>query len=403
VAADFNGDGHTDLLVTTASYDKLLWNNGDGTFTEGAKAAGVDSFGWHSGAAVADVNGDGRPDLFVAGYTDLNTPVTNAIGGFPSNYQGVRDLLYLNEGGRRFREVGKAAGLEREGLDHGLGAVFTDVNGDGRPDLYVANDLDPNRLYVNERAAGPLGFRFVDEGGKERVDDPNAGMGIGVGDYSGDGRQDLFVTNSRGQLHAVYRARAGLPYADARPDFVDALGQQYTGWGVTWTDLDLDGRLELAMANGAIPVTNLAEDAQRLRVLSTDGGAVRALDTGASAARNGRGLAAADFDNDGDPDLAVSSVGGALQLFRNDGATGHWLEVGGLAPGAVVTAVLPDGRRLVRELHAGSSYLSSEDPRASFGLGGATRVSALVVRRPDGTTTRLRDVASDRLVSVDAP
>jgi hypothetical protein len=94
----------------------------------------------------------------------------------------------------------------------------------------------------------------------------------------------------------------------------------------------------------------------------------------------------------------VSSVGGALQLFRNDGATGHWLEVGGLAPGAVVTAVLPDGRRLVRELHAGSSYLSSEDPRASFGLGGSTRVSALVVRRPDGTTTRLRDVAADQLV-----
>jgi hypothetical protein len=410
VAADLDGNGTTDLLVTAAAYDParnaydaLLWNEGDGTFTEGAKAAGIDEPGWHTGAAAADVDGDGRLDLFVAGYTDVNHPLPGSQSGFPADHGAVRDLLYLNEGGRRFREVGRASGLERRGLDHGLGAVFTDVNGDGRPDLYVANDLDPNRLYVNERAAGPLGFRFVDEGGKERVDDPNAGMGIGVGDYSGDGRQDLFVTNSRGQLHAVYRARTGLPYADARPDFVDALGQQYTGWGVTWTDLDLDGRLELAMANGAIPVTNLAEDAQRLRVLSTDGGAVRALDTGASAARNGRGLAAADFDNDGDPDLAVSSVGGTLQLFRNDGATGHWLEVGGLAPGAVVTAVLPDGRRLVRELHAGSSYLSSEDPRASFGLGGATRVSALVVRRPDGTTTRLRDVAADRLVSVDSP
>jgi hypothetical protein len=410
VAADLDGNGTTDLFVTTANfdpgrnaYDALLWNNGDGTFTEGAAAAGIDEPGWHSGAAAADVNGDGRLDLFVAGYTDVNHALPGSQQGFPANHAGVPDALYLNEAGSgghaSFRDAGRAAGLEPHGLDHGLGAVFTDVNGDGRPDLYVANDLDPNRLYLNERTSGPLGFRFVEEGRKEHVDDPNAGMGIAVGDYSGDGREDLFVTNSRGQLHAVYRARAGLPYADARPDFVDALGQQYTGWGASWADLDLDGSPELAMANGAIPVTNLAQDAQRLRVLSTDDGTVRALATGPSEARNGRGLAAADFDNDGDLDLAVNSVGGALQLFRNDGATGHWLAVGGLEPGAVVTAVLPDGRRLVREMHAGSSYLSTEDPRASFGLGGATRVSALVVRRPDGTTTRLRDVAADRLVT----
>jgi hypothetical protein len=407
VAADLDGNGTPDLLVTTGSYDPqrnaydaLLWNNGDGTFTEGAKAAGIDEAGWHTGAAAADVNGDGRLDLFVAGYTDVNHPLPGSAAGFPADHGAVRDLLYLNEGGRRFREVGRAAGLEPHGLDHGLGAVFTDVNGDGRPDLYVANDLDPNRLYVNEPRPGGLGFRLVEEGREQRVDDGNAGMGVAVGDYSGDGLQDLFVTNSRGQLHAAYRARAGLPYADARPDFVGALGQQYTGWGASWADLDLDGSPELAIANGAIPVTRLANDAQRIRVVSTDGGSIRALDTGPSEARNGRGLAAADFDNDGDLDLAVSSIGGELQLFRNDGATGHWLEVGGLGPGAVVTATLPDGRRLVRELHAGSSYLSSEDPRASFGLGDATRVSELVVRPPDGTTTRLRNVAADRLVTV---
>jgi Na+-translocating ferredoxin:NAD+ oxidoreductase RnfD subunit len=407
VAADLDGNGTTDLVVTTASfdpgrnaYDALLWNNGDGTFTEGAQAAGIDEPGWHSGAAVAEVNGDGRLDLFVAGYTDVNHEVPGSTQGFPANHAAVRDALYLNEGGRRFREVGRAAGLEPHGLDHGLGAVFTDVNGDGRPDLYVANDLDPNRLYVNEPRDGALGFRFVEEGREQRVDDPNAGMGIAVGDYSGDGLQDLFVTNSRGQLHAAYRARAGLPYADARPDFVGALAQQSTGWGASWADLDLDGRLELAMANGAIPITNLGKDAQRLRVVTTDGGSIRALDTGPSTPRNGRGLAAADFDNDGDLDLAVNSVGGALQLFRDDGATGHWLEVGGLEPGTLVTATLPDGRRLVREMHAGSSYLSSEDPRANFGLGGASRVRELVVRRPDGTTKTLRDVAADRLLTV---
>ena len=202
-------------------------------------------------------------------------------------------------------------------------------------------------------------------------------MGVAAGDYSGDGLDDLFVTNSRGQLHAAYRSRAVGPFADARPDFSAALGQRSTGWGATWADLDLDGRLELALANGAIPVTNLVENADRLQVVSTANGDVRPLRVGAVAPRNGRGLAAADFDNDGDLDLAVGSIGGRLQLLRNDGAKGHWLEVAlpRFSPGARVTVVLDDGRRLVREAHAGSSYLSSEDPRLHFGLGDATRRS----------------------------
>jgi Na+-transporting NADH:ubiquinone oxidoreductase subunit NqrB len=413
VAADLDGNGATDLVVTTAGYDAarnafdaVLWNDGDGTFTEGAKAAGIDQAGWHTGAAVADVNGDGRLDLFVAGYTDVNHPLANSQSGFPANHAGVRDLLYLNEGRRgghaHFREVGRRAGLEPHGLDHGLGATFTDVNGDGRPDLLVANDLDPNRLYLNLPAKNGLGFRLVEEGRELALDDSNAGMGVAAGDFSGDGREDLFVTNSRGQLHAVYRSRSGKPFADARPDFVGSLGRTFTGWGVTWADLDNDGTPELAMANGAIPVTSLAKDAEPVRVLTTDGGNVRPLAVGTVAPRNGRGLAAADFDNDGDLDLAVGSIGGAVQLLRNDGGSqaGHWLEVSlsRFVPGTVVTAVLPDGRRLVQVAHAGSSYLSSEDPRLHFGLGKETRVDEVVVRSPDGKVTRLRDVATDRIV-----
>ena len=153
VAADFNGDGYTDLFVTTATDDQLFWNNGNGTFTEGARKAGVVSFGWHSGAAVTDVNGDGRPDLFVAGYTDLQHPIATSLKGFPGNYHGVPNELFLNLGHRHFRNVTKLAGLDDHPNDHSLGAVFLDVNGDGRPDLYVANDGDPNRLYLNEPAA----------------------------------------------------------------------------------------------------------------------------------------------------------------------------------------------------------------------------------------------------------
>ena len=427
VAADFNGDGYTDLFITTASYDKLLWNNGDGTFTEGAKAAGIDSFGWHSGAAVADVNGDGRPDLFVAGYTDLNAPVTTAIGGFPSNYQGVRDLLYLNEGNdkhghSRFREVGVQAGLEATQFRHGLGALFTDYNGDGRPDLYVANDEDPNQLYENVpwpggAAADPegLGFRFEERGAAEGVADPYAGMGIASGDYNGDGRLDLFVTNSRREPYAVLRHGTGAKpptFHEGRAAFRSAYAGS-AGWGASWVDLALNGTPDLVLASGDIPMTSLAKDAGQIRVLSdlaANGKTKRFANVGVAGLRgsprvNGRGLAAADYDNNGTVDIAVGSIGGRLVLLRNTGDAGHWLEVkvATFSPGAVATVVLPDGRKLVQELHAGSSYLSSEDPRFHFGLGDAAKASTLVVRFPGRGERRLSDVRADQVVVVKAP
>jgi hypothetical protein len=400
VAADLDGNGYTDLYVTTAVSDVLLWNNGDGTFTEGARAAGVVSFGWHSGAAVADVNGDGRQDLFVAGYTDAHNSIAGSIEGFPGNHEGVRDLLFLNQGHRHFREVGKQAGLDPPPYDHSLGVVFTDTNGDGRPDLYVANDEDPNRLYVNERG-GPLGFHFANRARQKGVADANAGMGIAAADYSGDGRADLFVSNSRRQTHAVYRSER-TSFVDARRAFTGALGKNLTGWGDSWVDLNNDGRLDLVVANGAIPVTNLGKNAQAVQVLAQHNGRFSPVGVLRTLRLNGRGVAAADYDNDGRMDLAVSSIGGPLLLLRNTGAAGHWLEVSlpRFAPGARVTAVLPDGRRLVRELRAGSSYLSSEDPRVHFGLGAATRVRELVVRYPNGEVVRLRNVAGDRILSV---
>jgi hypothetical protein len=408
VAADLNGDGNTDLYVTTASDDKLLWNNGDGTFTEGARSSGVVSFGWHTGAAVADVNGDGRPDLFVAGYTEVNGPIPGSSAGYPTNHLGVRDLLFLNAGNKpdgraRFREVGRQVGLDRPPYDHSLGAVFTDLNGDGRLDLYVANDEDPNRYYVNVLAGG-LGFRFEERATSLGLADPNAGMGVADGDYSGDGRPDLFVSNSRGQTHAVYRS-AGPTFADARPAFAAAFGTNFTGWGDSWVDLNNDGRLDLVLANGAIPVRNLARDAGPVQVLENlPGGfadATSIVGLGTFPRFNGRGLAAADFDNDGHVDLAINSVNGKLVLLRGTGGSSHWLEVKlpRFAPGAIVTVVLPGGRKLVREVHAGSSYLSSEDPRVHFGLGSATKVRELIVRYPGGRSTRLGATAADRIVT----
>ena len=259
------------------------------------------------------------------------------------------------------------------------------MNGDGRLDLYVANDARPNRLYVNLPGNGQgLGFKLVERASAAGIGDPNAGMGIAVADFSDDGRQDLLVTNSHKQLHAVYTSAPGaeaIPrYDDARAQIAGAFDTRLAGWGASWVDLDLDGNLDLALANGAIPVAGLRKSAEPVQVfenLTAHGHPGQFADATAAVGLEsaprviGRGLAAADFDNNGSVDIAVNSIGGKLILLRNTGARGNWLSVnlGRFAPGAVVTVVLPNGRRLVQEMHAGSSYLSSEDPRAHFGLG----------------------------------
>jgi Na+-translocating ferredoxin:NAD+ oxidoreductase RnfD subunit len=424
VAADVDLDGHTDLYVTSDTYDALLWNRGDGTFREIARQAGIAEYGWHTGATVGDVDGDGLPDVFVAGYTDRNAPVAGSFDGFPTNHRGVRDLLYLNQGVDgsglpRFREVGELAGVDPDEPEHGLGAVMTDLDGDGRLDLFVANDEDPNRLYRNQPWPGGvgadpegLGFRLRDVAGRAGVADANAGMGVAAADYDGNGLTDLFVSNSRGQGHAVHRgvsAGSGpgaIEFADAREDFEDT--QALTGWGDAWVDLDLDADLDLVLANGDIPVTNLVDDVQPIQVLANRSTTetVRFADLGLRAGgearlrTNGRGLAAADFDNDGDPDLAINSVGGPLLLLENTTTGRNWLAVQlpGFWPGARLTAELPGGRELVREVQAGGSYLSSEDPRVLLGLGTADRVRSIVIEYPDGTRSRLEDVPANQLV-----
>ena len=423
VAADLDRDGDTDLFVTTAERNVLLWNDGDGTFTDGGESAGVDAFGWHAGAAAGDVDGDGWPDLVVAGYVDLNKPVESATQGFPNTYAGRRDLLYLSNGradGRvTFREVGAEAGLEVARFEYGLGVVLSDLDRDGDLDAYLANDTNPNRLYENvpwpggaEADPAGLGFRFEERAASAGVADPNSSMGVAVADYDGDGRGDLFVTNARRQVHAVYRS---LPPDPAQPSFADVrdeLGPDFsgsTGWGVSWADFDLDADLDLFVANGDIPVLDLVGGAEHAQLFENLGNTFREAASASGLQRMvpvvGRGSAVADYDNDGDLDVALASVGGPLRLLENAGTKGNWLEVElkGFHPGALVTAVLPNGRKLRREVQAGGSYLSSEDPRLHFGLGTAQRLRELVVRWPGGDETRLTDVVADQLVVVEAP
>ena len=422
VAADLNGDRRPDLIVTSANGIKLLWNDGRGTFSEGAQAAGMTASGWYTGAAVADVNGDGRPDVFVAGYARPYDSVPNSLAGFPTNLVGVRDLLYLNEGNglnghARFREVGVQAGLEATGFSHGLGATFLDVNGDGRPDLYVANDEDPNQLYVDVPWPGGakadpagLGFRFENRATASGVADPYAGMGIAVN--GADDPLELFVTNSRHEPSAAFSRIVASSFSNARGDFDPALGTGFAGWGDSFVDLGNSGRPDLVVATGGIPVTNLKKDAGQLRVVapvSDQPDASNGLASGVVPGGlrvNGRGLAAADTDNDGRMEIAVNSIGGKLLLLKPTGPTGHWLDVrlSRFSPGAVVTVAPAGGEpALSQEVRAGSSYLSSEDPRVHFGLGAATSVARLSVRYPWGAQSVLRNVPADRVVDVTVP
>jgi hypothetical protein len=334
----------------------------------------------------------------------MQHPITSSVKGFPSNYPGVQDELFLNEGRRQFRNVAGKAGIDRGQHDHSLGAEFMDVNNDGRPDLYVANDEDPNRLYLN-LAGGPLGFHFVAPARASSVADGAAGMGIAATDVNGDGRPDLFVTNSRRQTEAAYQSK-GATYASVGAAFTRALGGTFAGWGDSWIDLRNRGKLDLVVASGDIPVTNLAKDAGPVRVLAQQpNGSFVSANLVKKLRLNARGLAAADYDNDGRVDIAINSIGGRLVLLHNESKAGNWLEVDvhPLSPGAVVTAVLANGRQLTREVQLGSSYLSSEDPRIHFGLGSVKRLPELIVHYPDGSERRFANVRVNRILRVTPP
>jgi hypothetical protein len=415
VAADLDGDGRTDLYVTGADRSTLLWNDG-GEFAEADEGSGARVFGWHTGAAAGDLDGNGTTDLVVAGYVDEATRLPEAELGFPGTHAGRRDLLLLNGGNRTFREVGREAGLEVVRFGYGLGVVLQDFERDADLDVHLANDTNPNRLYENVAwpggaAADPagLGFRFEERAAAAGVADPGAGMGVAVADWDADGRSDIFVSNSRGQGHALYRSNPPDPndpsFADVRAEVGIDL-ERSTGWGASWADLDHDTDLDLVLVNGYIPVTDLRRDAERIQVFRN----LRNERFEEAAAPRGlgrvvaRGSAAADYDNDGDLDVAVLPLGRPLVLLENRGASGNWLEVApqGSPPGTEVTVTLSDGRKLRRQLAAGSSYLSSEDPRLHFGLG-EHAVREVRVRWPGGNVTVLDDVQPNRILEVEAP
>jgi hypothetical protein len=428
-AGDYDNDGRVDLYITNFGPNRLYRNRGDGSFVDATDPTGPRpkaTASWSASCAFADFDRDGDLDLFVVNYVAADRAKSPFCGNaklgtrfycHPLNFPPLANTLYRNDGGGRFTDVSAAAGIGAY-RGNGLGVVVTDYDEDGWPDIFVANDSVPNYLFRNlgrmrfEESALLSGVAVATDA-KAR-----AGMGVDAGDYDGDGRIDLVVTNLDLETFSLFRGlRDGLfAYATVESGIGFAT-LPYVGFGVAFVDYDNDGRLDLAIANGHIfdnapQFRSGATYAQRKLLFRNDGGR-RFIEVGGSSgpglarATVGRGLAAGDIDNDGDLDLLVTNNGQAAELLRNDGGNrqpallvrliGGRSNRDGVGARLRLTAA---GRTQIREVKAGSSYLSQNDSRVHFGLGTALRAEALEVRWPSGRTDLVREIAPNQIVTI---
>ena len=429
---DVNNDGRPDVLVTEFGRLRLFLNRGNGKFEDITRKAGLDSPAWGTSAAFFDYNRDGWLDLVVVNYVDYNPSAdcADAAGRrdycHPGRFRGSPARLYRNrkEDPPRFEDVTVKAGLA--GLPGpGLGVVCADFNGDGWPDIFVANDAQANRLWINRK-----GERFVDEAldrgvAYNEMGQPQANMGVALADLDGDGLADLFVTHLTEETHTLWAQRVpGLFRDRTTASGLARTRWRGTGFGTAAADFDLDGAPDLAVVNGRVarggrggapgPAVSAASFwaayEERNQLFANDGrGQFRDVSP-FNAAFCGRpdvarGLCCGDVNGDGALDLLVTCVAGRARLYRNVAPRrGHWLLVRALDPdlkrdayGARVT-VRAGGKRWVGLINPGQSYLSSHDPRAHFGLGAAARVEGIRVHWPDGRVEDFEGRPADQAV-----
>ncbi len=434
---DYDNDGWEDLFVTYYGKNVLYHNNGDGTFTDVSEKAGVGGKGtrWNTGCAFVDYDRDGRLDLFVANYIDMDlatAPVPESgpclyksvmVACGPPGLQGGKNILYHNNGDGTFTDVSEAAGIFRANGSYGLGVLTADFDNDGWPDIYVANDSTASALYHN-KSNGTFEDIAVEAGCALSPDGkPQAGMGVSAGDYDLDGNLDLVKTNFAGDTPSLYRNLGGASFEDTT--FTAGLGAhtQFLGWGCGFVDFDNDGWPDILICNGHVypEVEQLKTEAgyaqRKLLYRNLRNGHFADVSfnagPGISEPVAARGCAFGDFDNDGDIDVVVNTVNDFPQLLRCDSKLGNnWIKVRTIGTksnrsgiGARIKCITHMAReskphQQIDEVRSGGSYISQSDLRVHFGLGKAEKVDALEVHWPSGHVDTMKDVKVNQLVWV---
>jgi hypothetical protein len=429
VWGDYDNDGYPDLFVTQFGRNVLYHNNGDGTFadvTDKAGVAGLD-FGtqFHSGATFFDYDRDGYLDLYVGGYVDLgpDAPRYCTVGGVktscpPSAYKGTADILYHNNGNGTFTNVTKSAKIfQPRGKNLAVGAA--DYDNDGWPDLFVANDGINSYLYHNEKNGtfdeiGTISGMGLASGGYAM-----AAMCISFGDYLNDGNLDLFITDFQQNSDHLWRNDGKGSFDEVTERAGIALPTKgVLGFGGGFFDYDNDGWLDLFVANGHVyPEVEQASSDVKFKQINTllhnegNGKFVEKTKSAGSGFKTpyvGRGVAFADFDNDGFLDAVVGNNGDPPLLLRNTGANGnHFLNLKLVghksnrdAMGARVR-IVAGGLWQIREIYGGGSYLSQSDLRVNFGLAKITKVDRIEISWPSGTKQIFQDVDADKFYQID--
>ena len=414
-AGDYDNDGDVDLYVTNYGPNVLLRNDGSGAFEDVSERAGIADDGFGTAATFFDLEPDGDLDLFVANYVEWHPAIERDcyIDGFltycpPQNYGApAPDRLYRNNGDGTFADATPALGLNAA-FGNGLGAVAADFNRDGLADLFVANDMMVNQLWINTGAGlideAPYRGVAVDEHGMAK-----AGMGVATGDVDADGDTDLLVVNLRGQTDSFFRNQ-GEWFEDATEAVgLSASSRRHTRFGVVLADFDNDGWLDLYQANGRVapreprPGEDEFAEPNMLYRGSAEGFQERPLGgLPTTLSHTSRGLAVGDVDNDGGLDLVVANRDAAPYLLLNRVPNrGNWvrfhvrLASGRDAHGATVSATV-GSRRLHRAVRTDGSYLATSDPRVHFGLGTENGVRDVRVRWPDGTVEAFGDFEGGR-------